>query len=62
MDPFGIAGGFGTGLLDGIKRLFGGDQSGDAGTRRQPGDVSRLLSAQARELLQLAAAHHPGSA
>jgi ATP-dependent Clp protease ATP-binding subunit ClpC len=56
MEPFGIAGSFSIGLLDDIiKRLFGGDQSGDAGTQGQQADVSRLLSAQARELLQLAA-------
>jgi ATP-dependent Clp protease ATP-binding subunit ClpC len=56
MDPFERAASFGTGLLNEItKRLFGGDQSGDAGTQGQRADVSRLLSAEARELLQLAA-------
>jgi ATP-dependent Clp protease ATP-binding subunit ClpC len=56
MDPFERAASFGMGLLDEItKRLFGGDQSGDAGTQGQRADVSRLLSAEARELLQLAA-------
>jgi ATP-dependent Clp protease ATP-binding subunit ClpC len=56
MDPFEIAGSFGIGRLDDIiKRLFGGAQSGDAGIPGQPADISRLVSARARELLQLAA-------
>jgi ATP-dependent Clp protease ATP-binding subunit ClpC len=56
MDPLERAASFGMGLLDEItKRLFGGDQSGDAGPQGQRADVSRLLSAEARELLQLAA-------
>jgi ATP-dependent Clp protease ATP-binding subunit ClpC len=55
VDPFAITGSFGTGLLDGIKRLFGGDQSGDTGPRGRQTDVSRLLTGQARELLELAA-------
>ena len=56
VEPFGKAGSISIGLLDDvIKRLFGGDQSGNAGIPGQPADVSRLMSARARELLQLAA-------
>ncbi len=56
MDPFERAASFGMGLLDEVvKRLSGGDQSGDAGPDGQQADASRLLSAGARELLHLAA-------
>jgi ATP-dependent Clp protease ATP-binding subunit ClpC len=55
MGPFDMAGSFGTGMLDGIKRLFGGDQSGDVDPGGRKADVSRLLTGQARELLELAA-------
>src|SRR5690242_18011283 len=55
MDPSDIAGSIGTGLLDVLKRVLGGDQSGDAGAYSRRAGVSRLLSAPARELLDLAA-------
>jgi ATP-dependent Clp protease ATP-binding subunit ClpC len=56
MDPFEAAGGFHIGRLDDIiNRFLGGEPFGDVGTRVQRVDLSRLLSAQARELLQRAA-------
>jgi ATP-dependent Clp protease ATP-binding subunit ClpC len=55
MDAFERAASLGLGFLDEVvKRLSGGGQPGDEGPDGQRADVSRLLSGEARELLELA--------